>query len=85
MALGSVAKSVGGPAGPSSVIAATNFDNSGFVVNVGDGKASSGKTALPSPAQTAQAAAVHVGGLLSNPVTVILAGLALFLYLKHKG
>ncbi|MYN45791.1 hypothetical protein GTP23_12110 [Pseudoduganella sp. FT93W] len=83
MALGSVAKAAG-PAGPSSAISTAAFDNSGFTVNVGGGSASSNKTALPSPVQTMQAAAVHVGGLLSNPATVILVGLALFLYLKHK-
>jgi hypothetical protein len=84
MALGSVAKVAAQPAGPSSVIAPTTFDNSGFVVNLGGGTATSTKTALPSAAQAVQAAAAGVGGLLSNPVLIIAVGLGLFLYLKHK-
>jgi hypothetical protein len=84
MALGSVAQAAAQPAGPSSVLSTTSFDNSGFVVNVGGGTASSSKTALPTAAQSVQAAVAGVGGLLSNPMIVIGVGLALFLYLKHK-
>jgi hypothetical protein len=84
MALGSVAQAASQPAGPSSVLSTTSFDNSGFVVNVGPGTASSSKTTLPSASQVGQMAAAGVGGLLSNPVTVIAVGLALYLYLKHK-
>ncbi|MGZ8301216.1 MAG: hypothetical protein ACXW3B_07215 [Telluria sp.] len=60
------------------------FDNSGFVVNVGGGSASSTKTAVPSAGEAVRAVASGFGGLLSNPAFVVLVGLGLFLYLKHK-
>jgi hypothetical protein len=84
MALGSVAQAASQPAGPSSAYGTNTFDNSGFVVNVGGGTASSTKTALPTATQTMQAAAAGVASTLSNPVFVIGAALALYLYLKHK-
>lgn len=82
MALGGVAQAAmqGGSSNTSTAV----FDNSGFVVNVGGGSASSVKTAMPSPTETAQAAAYHAASVLSRPTTVILVALALFLYLKHK-
>lgn len=64
--------------------ASSVFDNSGFVVNVGAGSASSSKTALPSASQVAGAVASSAGSLLSNPVFIIGVGVALFLFLKHK-
>jgi hypothetical protein len=57
-----------------------SFDNSGFVVNVGGGSASSEKIALPSAA----AAVAGAGKLLGNPLVIVAVGVALFLYLKHK-
>lgn len=84
MALGSVAQAASQPAGPSSVLGTNTFDNSGFVVNVGGGTASSSKTSLPTAAQAVGAAVASAGSLLANPVVIIAVGLGLFLYLKHK-
>jgi hypothetical protein len=83
MALGSIAKPEPVSSGAQNS-ANISFDNSGFVVNVGPGSATSTKTALPSAGQALQAAAAGVGGLLGNPVLIIAIGLGLFLYLKHK-
>lgn len=83
MALSSIANSP--PPSSHAALSSSNvFDNSGFVVNVGGGSASSTKTALPSATQAVQAAAAHAGALLGNPLFVIGVGLVLFLYLKHK-
>lgn len=72
------------PSMTSTMNAPNVFDNSGFVVNVGGGSASSVKTALPSAAQAVQAAGAGLGALLGNPVFIIAVGFGLFLYLKHK-
>lgn len=84
MALGSIAQA--GKAAPSTAMNTSNiaFDNSGFVVNVGSGTASSSKAALPSAAQAVQGVAAGVGSLLGNPLVIVAVGLGLFLYLKHK-
>lgn len=87
MALGSIAKPAPVSSGASNS-SNLSFDNSGFVVNVGGGSASSVKTSLPTPTQAAQQAAQAVGAvsasLLGNPLFVIAIGVGLFLYLKHK-
>lgn len=83
MALSSIANSPP-PSSAAALLVNDTFDNSGFVVNVGGGSASSVKTALPSAAQAVQAATAHAGALLGNPLFVIAVGLGLFLYLKHK-
>lgn len=90
MALGSIASAP--PPSQTASLASTNtFDNSGFVVNVGGGYATSTNaktempaTAVPSPVQAARAVTASVGGLLGNPAFVVLVGVALYLYLKHK-
>jgi hypothetical protein len=82
MAVGSIANSPP-PSSNAQSSTTVTFDNSGFAVSIG-GAATSTKTALPTAAQSVQQAAAGIGGLLSNPVTVIAIGLALFLYLKHK-
>lgn len=87
MALGSIA-SAPGPNQTAALTANNAFDNSGFVVNVGPGTASStnNKTdpVMPSVRQAAQAVGAGIGGLLGNPVFVVLVGVGLYLYLKHK-
>ncbi len=60
------------------------FDNSGFVVNIGAGTATSTKTALPTPGQAVAGVAAGVGSLLQNPAFIIIAGVGLYLFLKHK-
>lgn len=87
MALSSIANSPPPSSGVSQSLGFNvSFDNSGFVTTNGAGSASATntKTALPSVGQVGQYAAASVGGLLANPAFVILAGLGLFLYLKHK-
>ena len=84
MALGSIANA--GKAAPSSASQQSTaaFDNSGWVVNIGGGTASSTKTALPTTSQALGAVAASAGSLLSNPIFIIGVGLGLFLILKHK-
>lgn len=85
MGLSSVAS---GALKPASSGATSNnssaFDNSGFVVNIGGGTASSTKTALPTTAQALGAAAASATSLLGNPMFIIAVGVGLFLFLKHK-
>jgi hypothetical protein len=85
MALGSIA-SAPPPSMTGHLSSPNTFDNSGFAVNVGGGtaQATSTKTALPSAAQAAQAVAAGAGSLLSNPAFIVVIGLGLYLYLKHK-
>lgn len=83
MALGSIASSPP-PSSNAQSSNAVTFDNSGFAVNVGGGAASSTKYTQPTATAAVQSAVSGVAGLLSSPVTVIVVGLALFLYLKHK-
>jgi hypothetical protein len=66
-----------------------DFDSSGgFTLNIGGGSAHSStsktQTTIPTAAQAVQVAAAGVGSLLSSPAFVVLVGLGLFLYLKHK-
>jgi hypothetical protein len=64
-----------------------SFDSSGgFTLNIGSGSAVSTatRTPMPSATQALQAVASGTGSLLSNPAVVVLIGVALFLYLKHK-
>lgn len=91
MAAGSVAQAALKPASASNSSPTTiAFDSSGFAVNVGSGSASSSKTALPSPVQSAQAVmqgvgavAAGVGGLFSDPL-VIIGGAVALLFLMRK-
>jgi hypothetical protein len=67
---------------------AYSFDNSGdFSVNIGSGQQTpTGRTttSTPAAAQVARAAGQSVGSLLGNPAFVVVVGIALFLYLKHR-
>lgn len=73
----------------SHVSGSYEFDTGGgFTLNIGSGKAEQtanrSRTSLPSAGQAVQAAAAGVGSLLSSPAFVVLVGLGLYLYLKHK-
>lgn len=83
MALGSIA-SAPPPSQTAALTSSAVFDNSGWAVNVGSGAATSEKTALPSAGETVKAVASGFGGLLNNPAFLVLVGVGLFLYLKHK-
>jgi predicted lipid-binding transport protein (Tim44 family) len=65
-----------------------SFDNGGdFNLNIGSGQQSATgrtNTSTPAAAQVARAAGQSVGSLLGNPLFVVLVGVGLFLYLKHK-
>lgn len=82
MALGSIAQPTPVSSGASNN-SSVQFDNSGFVVSVGSSGTSSSKTGLPGAAQSMQAVTAGIGGLLGNPV-LLLIGVALFVYLKKK-
>ncbi|MEH6434241.1 hypothetical protein [Massilia sp. DD77] len=85
MALGSIAGSPP-PSQTAALNSTTNFDNSGFVVNIGGGTATStnAKTEMPTVRETARAVAAGAGSLLANPAFLVLIGVGLYLYLKHK-
>ncbi|MTV36279.1 hypothetical protein [Duganella radicis] len=83
MALGSIAKQEPVSSGASNRSTAV-FDNSGFAVSIGGGTVATSKTDAPTVPQSVGHVVNGVAGLLSSPVTVIVVGLALFLYLKHK-
>ena len=65
-----------------------DFNNSGdFNLNIGAGQQSAtGRTttSMPPAAQVARAAGQSLGSLLGNPVFVVLVGVGLYVYLKHK-
>lgn len=92
MALGSIA-SAPGPNQTASLASNNIFDNSGFVVSVGGGPATSTNNGnksttpgvIPGAAQAVRAVGASVGGLLGNPAFVVLVGVALYVYLKRKG
>lgn len=84
MALGGVAQQAMRPnMAQSGGNNAITYDNSGFVVSVGSsGATSSAKSGIPSVADALGATSGAIGGILSNPLLLILIGVGVYFYMK---
>jgi hypothetical protein len=66
------------PAGPSSAWQSSDFNDSGWSVNIGSGSANASATSVPAAAAALGQASAGIAGLLGSPV-VLIALAALFI------